>query len=193
MDDCPRDGIALDAIFLAPREDLAAVAGDLDVPRIDTLRPLEAVRIHAASEGAEYLRVGGHVGPEVLEGEGLEPDFLAGCLSPEGCDPLQGPRVFLILDSQHPEDLKAVLRRVPVVVVVEETVDRARLGRYLLDARDPSLQFVLRVAVIVPRVRPVAVPAEVRDRGGHVQVRRQERLPRARGGGPPAAGAGPPP
>src|SRR3989454_9921370 len=67
MEDRPPDRIELDAVVLDPREDRLAVPRNLDVPRIDSLRPVQAVPIHEPPERRVEEGVVRHVGAEVLE------------------------------------------------------------------------------------------------------------------------------
>src|SRR6266705_2727090 len=176
VEDRPPDRIEFDAIVLDPREDRVAVSGDLDVPRIDSLRPVQAVPIHEPSERRFNEGVLRHVGAEILERQRPEADLRGRRLLPEAIDSLQRTRLLLRLDPEHPEDLDAILRGVPVEVVVEEAIDGLRLGGDLLDPRHPRLELLLRIAVIVPRILPMTVPAEIRHGGGHMEVRREEGL-----------------
>src|SRR2546428_11082315 len=185
VEDQPPDRIELDAIVLDPREDRVAVPGNFDVSRIDSLRPVQAVLIHEPGERRFNEGVFRYVGAEILERQRPEADLRGRRLLPEAIDSLQRTRLLLRLDPEHAEDLDAILRRIPVEVVVEEAIDGLRLGGDLLDPRHPRFELLFRVAVIVPRIRPVAVPAEICHGGGHAEVRR--------GGRPcPAAGRGPP-
>src|SRR2546422_454910 len=160
VEDRPPDRIELDAIVLDPREDRVAVSGDLDVPRIDSLRPVQAVPIHEPSERRVDGGILRHVGAEILERQRPEPDLGGRRLLPEAIDSLQRTRLLLGLDPEHAEDLDAILRRVPVEVVVEEAVHGLRLGSDLLDPRHPRFEFLFRVAIVVPRILPMTVPAE---------------------------------
>src|SRR5437867_5798221 len=50
MEDRPPDRIELDAVVLDPGEDRLAIPRNLDVPRIDSLRPVQASPSHEPSE-----------------------------------------------------------------------------------------------------------------------------------------------
>src|SRR5256712_10113067 len=176
VDDRAGTGIELDAVLFHTREDGLAIPRDLDVSRIQSLRAVEAVPVHEPLEGRLNEGVLRNVRAKVFERQRPQP-HLGGCRHlPEPIDALQSPGVFLCLDPKHPQDLKAVPRRVPVEVVVEESVDGLGLTRDLLHPGDPFLELLLRVPVVVPRIRPVAVPPQVRKGGRDVQVRRQERF-----------------
>src|SRR2546425_1024333 len=135
-----------------------------------------AAGIEEPSERRLDERVLWDVGAEVLQRQGSEANVRGTRLFPERLDPMHRPRLLLRLDPEHSEDLETVLRCISVKVIVEETVDGLRLGGDLLHPGHPGLNLFLAVAVVVPRVRPVAVPPQVRHRRRHVQVRREERL-----------------
>src|SRR5881296_2096490 len=174
--DRPRNWVDLHAVVLDPRTDRIAVLRNLDVPRIDSLRPIQTVPVHEPPERGFDKGVLRHVGAEVLECQRPEADLGGRRLLPEAVDSLQRARLLLGLDPEHAEDLDAILRRVPVEVVVEEPVHGLRLGGDLLDPRHPRLELLLRIAVIVPGILPMTVPAEVRHGGRYVEVRREEGL-----------------
>src|SRR5439155_21209898 len=155
------DRIELDAVVLDPCVDRVAVPGNLDVPRLDSLRPVQTVPVHEPPERGFDKGVLRHVGAEVLECQRPEADLGGRRLLPEAVDSLQRARLLLGLDPEHAEDLDAILRRVPVEVVVEETVHGLRLGGDLLDPRHPGLELVLSIAVIVPWILAVAMPPQV--------------------------------
>src|SRR5438093_10025108 len=146
MEDRPPDRIELDAVVLDPGEDRLAIPRNLDVPRIASLRPVQAVPVHEPPERSLDEGVLRHVGAEVRGRHPPEADLGGGRLLPEGVDPLQGARLVLGLDPEHAEDLDAVLRRVTVEVVVEEAVHGLRLGSDLLDPRHPGFELLFRVA-----------------------------------------------
>src|SRR6266581_5923403 len=176
VEERPADRIELDAVVLDPCVDRVAVPGNFYVLRLDSLRLVQTVPVHEPPERGFDKGVLRHVGAEILERQRPEADLRGGRLLPEAIDSLQRTRLLLGLDPEHAEDLDAILRRVPVEVVVEETVHGLRLGGDLLDPRHPRLEFLFRVAIVVPRILPVAVPAEIRHGGGYVQVRREEGL-----------------
>src|SRR3989454_1449367 len=176
VDDRACAGIELDAVLFHPREDGITVPRDLDVSRIQSLRAVEAVPVHEPLQGR--FDAGGlwNVRAQIFQRPRPQPHLPGRRHPPEPIDALQSAGVLLRLDPEHPQDLEAVLRRVPVEVVVEESVDGLGLACDLLHSGDPFLELLLRVPVVVPWIRPVAVPPQVRDRNRDVQVRRQERF-----------------
>src|SRR5438876_11165360 len=158
VDNRARTGVDFHTIILDVPRDRIPIPRDLDIPRIDALRPVKAVRIEEPSERRLDERVLWDVGAEVLQRQGSEANVRGTRLFPERLDPLHRPRLLLGLDPEHSEDLETVLRRVSMEVIVEETVDGLRLGGDLLHPGHPGLNLLLAVAVVVPRVRPVAVP-----------------------------------
>src|SRR5439155_20787386 len=75
---------------------------------------------------------------------------------------LERTRLVLGLDAEYAQDLDAILGRVAVEVVVEESVDDLRLGGYLPDPRDPCLQFFFGIVVVV---RSEEHTSELQSRG----------------------------
>ena len=63
--------------------------------------------------------------------------------------------------AHHLHGLYAILRRVPVKVVVEDSESLLRVLLNLFDLRGPFLKLLLCVPVIVPWSLPVAVPPDV--------------------------------
>src|SRR2546428_13589422 len=114
--------IALPSVVLHPREDGVTVPRDLDVLRIDSLRPVQAVEVHEPSERRLDERVRWDVGAEVLQGQRLEANVRGTRLFPERLDPLHRPGVPLRLDPEPSEDLEPFLRALSMEVIVEETV-----------------------------------------------------------------------
>src|SRR6266702_498311 len=157
VDDRPVDRIDFDAILADASEDDLTIPRDLDVPRLDPLRPIQATRVHETPERLVDECILRHVGAEILQRQGAEPRLRPSGLLAERLDPRECAGVLLRLHAEHPQDLQAVLRRVAVEVVVEEPERRLGLARDLLDAWHPRFEFLLRVAVVVPRVRAMTV------------------------------------
>src|SRR5947209_18724866 len=92
VNDRARVRIELHSVDLDPLEDGVTVPRDLDVLRIDSLRPVQAVEVHEPSERRLDERVRWHVRAEVLQGQRSETTVPGTRLLPERLDPLHRPR-----------------------------------------------------------------------------------------------------